>query len=74
MITRVDRFRDQGGVLGEPLMAALGGEAGGLVTQQDDDLALHVEAGVVVVAKFVGGGAVAGEDEPGLQLGRRRRS
>ncbi len=49
---------------GEPLISAFRGEAAGLVSKQDDNLALHVEAGVIVVAEFVGGGAVAGEDEP----------
>ena len=60
--------------LGEPLIAALRGEAAGLVAKQDDDLALHVEAGVIVVAEFVGGGAVAGEDEPALSLRPTRKS
>ncbi len=62
VVARVDRFGDQRGVLRQALMAALGGETGGFVAQQHDDLALHVEAGVVVVTKFGGGDTVAGED------------
>ena len=64
VITRVDGFGNEGGMAREPLISAFRGEAAGLVAQQDDDLALHVEAGVIVVAEFVGGGAVAGEDQP----------
>ncbi len=70
MIARVDRLGDQGGVLCKPLVTALGSETRGFVAQQDDDLALHVEAGIVVIAKFGGSGAVAGEDDRGGGLAR----
>ena len=59
---------------GEPLISAFRGEATGLVSKQDDDLAPHVEAGVIVVAEFVGGGAVAGEDEPAGNFTRRGKA
>ena len=58
----------------EPLIAAFRGETAGLVSKQDDDLALHVEAGVIVVAEFVGGGAVTGEDQPACHFARRGKA
>jgi hypothetical protein len=74
VITCVDRFADQRGVLREPLMAALGGKTRRLITQQHHNLALHVEAGVVVVSKFRRGDAVTGEDERPFGLPRRREA
>src|ERR1700733_717927 len=64
MVTRVDRLGNEGRMAGEPLISTFRGEAARLVSKPDDDLPPHVEAGVIVVAEFVGGGAVAGEDEP----------
>ena len=62
MIPRIDRLGDQRGVLRQPLMAAFGCETGGFIAQHDDDFALHVDAGVIVVAEFAGRCAVTSKD------------
>ena len=54
VIARVDGFRDQRGVARQALVAAFRRESGRLVAQQHDDFALYVDAGVIVVAEFVG--------------------
>ena len=67
-VARVDRLRDQVGVVREPLSAGgtFLGEELRLVAQQQDDLVLHVEMRVVVVAVLVGAGSIAREhDLPG---------
>ena len=66
MIPRVDRLRDQLGVLRQPGIPALRGEARRLIAQDDDDLVFDVEMRVIVVAKFGRGRAVSGKyDRPG---------
>lgn len=68
MIAGVDGFGDELRVAGEALVAALGGKSGRFIAQNDDDLIFHIDAGVVVVAKFVGGGAITDKDEVGRSI------
>ncbi len=59
-------------VLEGPGRLGLAAEGGGKVRQEQDDLALDVEPGVVVPAVLRGGDAVAGEDEPAADSARAR--
>ncbi len=58
VIARIDRLGDQVGMLGHALVAAFLRETRGFITQQNHDLVLHVEVGVIVVLEFVGGDSV----------------
>ena len=61
MIPRVDRLRDQLGVLRQSGIPALRGETRRLVAQEDNNLVFDVEMRVIVVAKFGRGRAIAGK-------------
>src|SRR5580692_1356218 len=66
VIAGIDSFGDELGVAGRPLMIGLGDEAERLVAEDEDNFVFNVEAGVVVVIKFFGGDAIAGEDDWGV--------
>ena len=74
VIAGVDGLGDQLRMLRQSVIAALFCEARRLVAQHNDDLVFDVEAGVVVVVEFVGGGAVSGEDERRRDLAGGRKA
>ena len=63
MIASVDGLDNELCMRGGALFLGLGNETSGLKAQNQDDFVFHVEAGVIVVAKFFRRNAVASKDE-----------
>ena len=74
MIARVDRLSDKLRVSGKALIATFCREAAGFKAKNNDNFVLHIQAGVIVVGKLLGGGAISGKNQGSEKQCRKQKS